>query len=217
MDVLDSAPNDHGTVPMWCTWMFEWMTSHPEQTMGVFRLDDLVQQFGSSFEKLQTDQGRVQYALPKIKEALDLWMAGEPLTDIQPALGGRRADVAKSISARKFVVRLLPALAHIFDAPSRIIRQDRDEDDLDDRAPTVFRLGRCVRHGFSSVEMYALHEHVQSLPLPPPSRREIHRHFAALGEHLLPASDVETWSELRERVADAWASRNAAGSDHAQR
>ena len=207
VDVLDAAPSPYDTVAEWRRWMLEWMSSHPEQTMRMFRSEDLAQQFGTPFTDLQDDEARVRYALPKLERALDLWMGGEPLTDIQPVLGGSRADVKKLVSARKFVIRVLPTLAHVFSALPRIINEQIDTgENFQDIAPTVFFLARCVRLGLSSIEMYALYEHVQPEPL---SRREIHRRFETMREHLAPPSDKERWSDLKIRVAKAW---NAAGS-----
>ena len=201
VDVLDSARPLRATVREWRTWMFQWMTTHAEQTARMLRPEDLERQFGSRYDHLTTERARVDYALPKLERALELWMAGEPLTVIQSVLHGTTADLRKSTSARKFVVRLLPTLAHIFAAPSLIIRRHWTDplSDPQDVAPALFALAHCVRNGFSSLEMYALYDQLpRSL-----HRREIHRRFRHLSPHLRPARGDETWTETRNRVTVA--------------
>lgn len=201
IDVLDAAPSFDDGVHVWRAWMFEWMSDHPGLTMRMFRPEDLGQQFGSAFTNLQGHREQVGYALPKMKEALELWMAGEPLTRIQPALSDTSAYRKKAISARRFVVRLVPALAHVFSSLSRIIEEEDEELDIQDVAPTVFYLDRCVRLGLSSLDMYALFEQLQPPPLP---RREIHRRFEAMRAYLTPAPGQEAWPDVKKRVTQAW-------------
>ena len=201
VDVRDSAPPLTATVPEWRTWMFQWMTTHADQTVRMLRPQDLEQQFGSKYKQLTTERERVRYALPKLQRALELWMAGEPLVAIEPSLHGAARDRSKSTSARKFVVRLLPALAHAFAAPSLIIRRHWTDATTDpqDVAPALFALAHCVRNGFPSLEMYALYDHLRRSP----HRREVHRRFRHISRNLRPARGVETWTETKERVAAA--------------
>ncbi len=202
VDVLDSAPGSGATIAAWVAWMFEWMATHPHHTMRLLRLEDLSHQFGSTFDKLTTDEARVIYALPKLADALARWMQGDPLTNIQSALPAIKSARLKSTAARKFVLRLLPSLAHLFVAPSLIIGRELVDDwsAAQDAAPGVFHLSQCVRRGFSSVEMYAVYEQVRPRS---PSRRKVHRTFAACEPHLPPASQFHTWSEISARVATA--------------
>ena len=153
VDVRGSAPL-RATIPEWRAWMFKWMITNADQTVRMLRPEDLERQFGSKYKRLNTNRARVDYALPKLESALGLWMAGEPLVVIEPSLHGAAADRRKSNSARKFVVRLLPTLAHAFAAPSLIIRRHWTDtmSDPQDVAPALFALAHCVRNGFSSLE-----------------------------------------------------------------
>ena len=201
VDVQNSAPSLNATIAEWREWMFQWMTIHPDQTVRMLRPQDLERQFGSTYKRLTTERARVDYALPKLERALELWMAGRPLVAIEPSLHGSTIDRKKSNSARKFVVRLLPTLAHAFAAPALIVRRHWTDpmSDPQDVAPALFALTHCVRNGFSSLEMYAFYDHLQrSL-----HRREIHRQFQRLGPHLRPGPDEETWTETKARVAAA--------------
>lgn len=201
VDVLDAAPR-HGTLTEWQNWMFSWMQERPEHAIRMFRAEDLGQQFGSSFNNIESDSARLQYALPRLNRALELWMAGEPLTVIQSVFGDTAKDVRKSLGARKFVVRLLPTLAHIFSALPRIISEHGEADEnLQDAAPGVVFLARCIRLGFSSLEMYALYEHLR---LDSPSRREVHRQFEALNPYLGSLPTEAAWPDLKKHVAKAY-------------
>ena len=201
VDLQDSAPPLAAAVPEWRTWMFDWMANHPEQTIRMLRTQDLEQQFGSAYRQHTTERERLAFALPILQRALILWMAGEPLTAIESSLHGTARNRSKSTSARKFVIRILPTLAHSLAAPSLIIRRHWPDPmtDAQDVAPALFALPHCVRIGLSSLEMYALYDHLQR----PPHRREVHRQFRHLTALLRPARGPETWTETKERVAAA--------------
>ena len=201
VDVLDSAPPPTATIAEWREWMFNWMAIHPDKTVRMLRPEDLERQFGSKYERLTTERARVDYALPKLERALELWMAGQPLVAIEPSLHGSANDRKKSSSARKFVVRILPTLAHAFAAPALIVRRHWTDSmsDPQDVAPTLFALTHCVRNGFLSLEMYAFYDHLQRYP----HRRELHREFQRLVPFLQAAPEDETWTETKARVAAA--------------
>lgn len=203
VDVLDSGPRD-GTLGDWCGWMFGWMHENPEQAIRMFRPDDIAQQFGAPFNRLDDDRARLEYALPKLRAALDLWMAGKPLTIIQHVFGKSGPDVRKAVGARKFVVRLLPTLAHIFSSLSAVLSEDKEaRDNLRQTMPSVFFLSGCALLGLSSLEMYALYERArQGLGSPP--RREIHRQFEAISPHIVPAKEEESWKDVKKRVGEAF-------------
>ena len=207
IDVLDSAPGADATTATWTTWMFDWMASHPHHTMRLLRPEDLADQFGPSFDKLSTDHARASYALPKLASALARWTQGRPLRHIQSALPAAPSARKKSTAARKFVLRVLPTLAHVFAAPSLIIGRELFDDwtTAEDAAPGAFHLSQCVRRGFSSLEMYAVYHQVRSRT---PSRRDVHRMFVACEPHLPPAPQLQTWAEVTARVATAMALAN---------
>lgn len=146
-----------------------------------------------------------------IERALELWMDGQPLTDIQSVFPVSVADRKKSLAARKFVLRLLPNLAHLCSSLARIVEMDSG-DDSPDVPPSVTTLGRCVRKGLSSVEMYALSEHFRSGSV---SRREVHRRFESIKGSLTPATINESWAEVKGRVERAWVVGKAVDGDEA--
>ena len=201
-DLLDSAPPPGAHVMAWCAWMFDWLLSRPEHTLRLLRPEDLDQQFGLRFRRLETDRERILYVVPKLRNALDQWMNGEPLNIVQSVLAGAPRDLKKSTSARKFVVRLLPTLAHLFTAASMITARQSPElmTTTPDAAPTLLYANQCVRLGFSSLEMYAFYEQIRSRT---PSRREVHREFRDLDGYLSASAGIESWAEVKARVAAA--------------
>ncbi len=201
-DLLDSAPPPGAHVMAWCAWMFDWLLSRPEHTLRLLRPEDLDQQFGLRFRRLETDRERILYVVPKLRNALDQWMNGEPLNVVQLVLAGAPRDLKKSTSARKFVVRLLPTLAHLFTAASMITARQSPElmTTTPDAAPTLLYANQCVRLGFSSLEMYAFYEQIRSRT---PSRREVHREFRDLDGYLSASAGIESWAEVKARVAAA--------------
>ena len=202
VEFLGSSTPISGSIAELREWLFSWMRNNPDQTLRILRTEDLERQFGSKYQKLPTESARLHYALPKLKKALELWMSGKPLTSIESSLKGTNADRKKSSSARKFVIRLVPMIAHAFAAPALIFRRHWTDPNRDpqDVAPSLFALTHCVRNGFSSLEMYALYDNL----LRTPNRRQIHRHFERISPRIKPTTpNGETWLETKGRVAAA--------------
>ena len=201
-DVLTSPLGVDATVIAWRDWMLHWLNSHPDEMMRLIRIDDLTSLFGSKFSKLQTNRKRADYASPYLELALDLWMSGEPLKQIQAILPGSTRDRKKSTSARKFVLRLLPALAHVFGSPFMISRQQMktSADTSEEPCPALLQLNRCIRRGFSSVEMAAFYDLVRTHRL---SRREVHREFDRLQPYIPKPMNPESWAGVRDRIETA--------------
>ncbi|MDE2691450.1 MAG: DEAD/DEAH box helicase [Acidobacteriota bacterium] len=206
-DILESGPASSTPVMDWCEWLFDWLLRWPEHALRVLRPEDLERQFGSRFSRLATDGDRVGYAVPKLRNALGLWMKGEPLNVVQSVLGDTPRDLKRSTGARKFVVNILPTLAHLHFAASRIAAsQSSDGLTAPAEAPTLTYIGQCVRLGFSSLEMYVLYTLVRNRVS---SRRRVHREFSKLEASLPTPVGPETWAEVNARVAAARESANS--------
>ena len=206
-EILESGPASSAPVIDWCDWIFDWLLRCPEHGLRVLRPEDLERQFGSRFSGLATDADQVGYAVPKLRNALDLWMKGEPLNVVQTVLGGAPRDLKRSTSARKFVVNVLPTLAHLHFAASRIAAlQSPDQLTAPAEAPTLTYIGQCVRLGFSSLEMYVLYTLVRNRVS---SRRRVHREFSKLEASLPTPVGPETWAEVNARVAAARETANS--------
>jgi hypothetical protein len=190
------------TVEVLCDWMFEWLAAKPEHLARVIKPDSLEYLFGTDFKMLKDDAQRASFALPKLQAALKLWMNGKPLKSIQKALSNKIRDTKRSTSARKFVIRLIPDIAHLMGAPLQIL-QGHINEHADEKISPSTALGlanRCVRRGFSSADMAAFGTLMLSARW---SRREVHRNFASITPYLRPAGEHETLDELELRVEAA--------------
>ncbi len=187
------------TVEVLCDWMFEWLAAKPEHLARVIKPDSLEYLFGTDFKKLKDDAQRTSFALPKLQAALKLWMNGKPLKSIQMALSDKTRDTKRSTSARKFVIRLIPDIAHLMGAPLQILQGHINVHADEEISPST-ALGlanRCVRRGFSSAEMAAFGTQMLSARW---ARREVHRNFASITPYLRPAGEHETLDGLELRV-----------------
>ena len=183
-----------------CDWMFEWLAAKPEYLTRVIKSDSLEYLFGADYKKLQDDVARASHALPRLRAALKLWMNGEPLKAIQKAISDKTRDKKRSTGARKFVIRLIPDIAHLMGAPLHILQGHVNvHADVETSPSTALGLAnRCVRRGYSSAEMAAFGTLMLSAKW---SRREMHRNFAPIVPYIQPAGEHETLETLELRVA----------------
>jgi len=127
-------------------------------------------------------------------------MNGEPLKAIQKAISDKTRDKKRSTGARKFVIRLIPDIAHLMGAPLHILQGHVNvHADVETSPSTALGLAnRCVRRGYSSAEMAAFGTLMLSAKW---SRREMHRNFAPIVPYIQPAGEHETLETLELRVA----------------
>lgn len=205
-DVLKDMSNaivEHGfqsfkTVEELSDWMFEWLSSRPENMARVIKLENMEYLFGTDFKKLKDDTARASYALPKLKSALKMWMGGAPLNEIQKTLSDRTRDKKRGTSARKFVIRLVPDLAHLIGAPLQILQGHINVHSEEiEPSTTLTYANRCVRRGYANAEMAAFGALMKSARW---SRREVHRNFAGIVPYLKAATEGETVLAMEARV-----------------
>ncbi|MBS4153041.1 DEAD/DEAH box helicase [Cobetia sp. MC34] len=186
----------------WCSWIFNWLEQHPEYFARIFRLEDLEYQFGSSLRSCETDTERAIFAIPLLKRLLAEWMEGQPLNKMQESLPNAPREKKKSTGARKFVIRLIPTIAHFFGAPALLLSNSGQE--TANKTVTVSsslkRVGHCVRSGYSTLELSALGIIMSHSNL---SRREMHQLFEDIKLYISPGNDHETWEETISRVSHA--------------
>jgi hypothetical protein len=187
------------SVEVLCDWIFAWLAEKPEYLARVIKPDSLEYLFGTDFKKLKDDAARASYALPKLRAALKLWMNGEPLKLIQKALSDKTRDTKRSTGARKFVIRLIPDIAHLMGAPLQILQGHINvHADEEIRPSTALGLAnRCVRRGFSNAYMAAFGTLMWTARW---SRREVLRNFANITPYLQSADEHETLERLELRV-----------------
>ena len=184
-------------------WMFDWLLANPQFFARLVKSEGVEYLFGSDFKALKDDGERTAFAIPRLRAALAKWMDGAPLKDIQSELSTKTRDTKRSTSARKFVIRLVPDLAHIIGAPLQILQRhiNLERDEPHEPSPAVAYANRCVRRGYTNSEMASYATQMWSARW---SRREVHRKFAEIEPYLKTAADKETVEVLEARVDAAW-------------
>ena len=139
-------------------WMFDWLLEHPKSMARLLKPESIEYLFGSDFKALKDEPSRTKFAIPKLRAALAKWMNGATLQQIQTELSSKTRDLKRSTSARKFVIRLVPDLAHLMGAPLQLLQRhiNQDKDTPLDPKPALAFANQCVRRGYASAEMAAL-------------------------------------------------------------
>lgn len=201
-DVVDTGLKINSTVTEWCAWMFEWLQSHPDEMFRLLKVENIEYLLGREFKELDTNASRANFAIPKLQLALKKWMGGVALLDIQRVFSNKPRDVKRSTSARKFVIRVVPDLAHVLAVPQQVFLRlvNGVENKTVEASPGLAYLHHSIRRGFSSAEMAAYAVQIRSANL---ARRETHRRFKEISVHLKPAPEGETVSMLEARIETA--------------
>jgi len=201
-DALGEAPGGMAeTVSGVCEWMFAWMQANPAYLFRMIKASAFEELFGKTYAELASDDERVEYAIPKIQAALQQWMNGAPINEIQPTISPKEVAAKYSLDARKFVIRIVPDLAHVMGLPSRIMQMfapGESEPNMIEGAAPLLLAHICVRRGLRDAEMAALSTAVGALP-----RRATHRAFEEIRSHLAAPQSDETLEHLKDRVRAA--------------
>ena len=195
-------PSENASVTRWRLWIFEWLADNPEILEQVFRPGELGHLFGSPFKSIEDAKARAAYAIPYLKELTRLWMEGKPLCDLESALGVEPGKFKTCDGARKFALRIIPSLAHVFSLPSMLMKRSATEGDDKDVSisAALSQLRQCVKNGFDTHEKCALNHHLRNDHL---SRVELHEKFEQIRPYLAPDPGGETWESTLERVRAA--------------
>lgn len=201
-DALADVPSEMtATVGGICQWMFSWFQANPGHLFRIIKPSTFDDLFGKAYGDLPSDDEKAQYAVPKLKETLRLWMDGAPLNEIQTSISPKGAAAEFSPDARKFVIRMIPDLAHVMGLPSRIMQmftQGGSEPNTLEGAGPLLLAHVCVRRGLRDAEMAAFSMLGGALP-----RRAVHRAFEEIRLYVAEAESRETIEGLKERVRAA--------------
>lgn len=191
-----------GSVSKWRHWFFDWLADNPEFLEQIVRRDDLDSLFGSTLKKIEAEYERADYAIPRLKKLTRLWMKGRPLRELEIALGIDREKLKTCDGARKFVIRIIPSLAHASSLLARLKQHIKatDESDPGPIEPQLSHFAFCVRHGFDKHEKAALYVELHEERLP---RVMVHERFKVIRPHLVAGTPDETWEGALIRVRAA--------------
>jgi hypothetical protein len=201
-DALSNAPDDMvGTVAGICEWMFSWMEANPGHFFRMIKPSTVEDLFGKTYGDLASAEEKARFAVPKLEATLRQWMNGAPLNEIQPTISPKGAAAEFSPDARKFVIRMVPDLAHVMGLPSRIMQmftRGGSEPSTVEGAGALLLAHVCVRRGFPDAEMAAFSMLRGAL-----NRRAVHRAFEEIRPHVAEGESGETIEHLRERIRAA--------------
>lgn len=198
-DALADAHDDMAsTVAGICEWMFSWMGANPGHLFRMIKPSTFEDLFGKTYGDLASDEEKARYAVPKLEATLRQWMDGAPLKEIQQTISPNGASAEFSPDARKFVIRMIPDLAHVMGLPSRMMQiftPGGSEPNTVEGAGPLLLAHVCVRRGLRDAEMAAFSMSGGVLP-----RRATHRAFDEVRPHVAAAESGETLENLKERV-----------------
>lgn len=201
-DVVNTGLDANKNIIDWCKWIFDWLQQHPDDMFRLLKIDNIEYLLGTEFKRLGTNAERASFSLPLLQAALGKWMSGASLMDIQAVLSNKARDIKRSTSARKFVIRIVPDLAHVLAAPHQIFLRlvNAEKDEPGEPSPGLAYINHCIRRGYNSAEMAAYALQMRSAKW---ARRETHRRYADVSPHLKPAPAEETLAMLEARVEAA--------------
>lgn len=197
-----SSPGRKATVPMWRKWFFRWLSDNPDLLEQIFRPETLAELFGrKKYTSLETVEEKSSLVLSVLAKLVWLWMRGEPLRELELALGTAPDKLKTCDGARRFVLRVVPEFTFLFGLPALLHeRAQVRKEEPEPMGAAQSQLGRCVRHGFNFHEKAALHQIMRKARFP---RRQLHRQYTQVKGFLAPRIPGETWEEALLRVERA--------------
>lgn len=196
---IETAPPLGRTTMDWFQWTSTWLTERPNLISQMTRRESLDGYMGGQFKSLDDDEERGRLAVDAVLGALKAWVSGDTLAEIQklkpPGQTQKHCE-----QARRFVLRVVPELAHFFSLPDLVRRYLALEDpsfDADEISSIELeKLGSCIREGYDTVEKLALAK-VRGKTA---SRVSVHRQWDEMDWWMDPKVPGETWQQLVERV-----------------
>jgi superfamily II DNA/RNA helicase len=201
-ELQSNSPGSNATVPMWRKWFFRWLSENPDLLEQIFRPETLAELFGrKKYTSIATIEEKSSFVLPVLAKLVWLWMRGEPLRQMELALGTDPTKLKTCDGARRFVLRVIPEFAFLFGLPALLHeRQQVGQEEYEPMGAAQSQLGRCVRYGFNFHEKAALHHVMRKARF---SRRQLHRQYTHVKSFLAPRTPFETWEEALHRVEQA--------------
>lgn len=188
-----------GDVNKWVGWGLSWLEENPTALAEVFRPVTIKSVFGDSYKEYAINTDCALALLAEIRQAIPLWIEGEPLNQLDRLLTGE--EPKKCETARDWALRLAPELAYFFGAVTQTYRRMYEvEFGASPDLPLAFSVhGRCVREGFDHPVKLALHQAMGAVV----PRVAVHRKWTDIEEHFDGVGDYEKWPDVVERVKKA--------------
>lgn len=179
--------------------LFDWIEAHPAWLMHLIRPNDIEGLFGKDYRAIEGDTAKAKIALPQIRPLLTAWMAGEPLCELERAIGTPEHRIKTCETARHFAVRLVPDLAFIAGLPARILAAKAIAAAEEAAVPTTLQtLSGVVRKGCASAEQLA-----NAVILKAESRPSARAEFTKIARFIAPGDPFESFEDVLTRVRNA--------------
>lgn len=214
-ELIDSLISDNftsfETVEQLVKWMLDWLVKHPHSMYRLLKPENFESLLGKDYKLLHDDAEKAKYAIPLISSGLFCWMKGQTLIEIQNVFPLKERDLKYAISARNFVIRMIPELAHLMNVPLHVLLRciNNGTTNSSEASPALNYVSLAVRKGLSSAEMVAYSVQNENKSL---SRRELHRGFLKLKPYLDNTNADEKWIELESRIKSAMLKQNTNGT-----
>jgi superfamily II DNA/RNA helicase len=206
--LVDVHLTDQRDIAYWVEWMLAWLSSDPKRLVAMIRPSGLDTLLGSHAHALSSDHERAVQVLPNLKSALQAWMQGGTLANIESLLGTPMARLGICKKARQFVLRIVPDLAFAFGMPFQVLRAKAGME-AENLLPGMglVALGACVREGYDSVDKLALRQVLKGGM----SRVATHAEFERIRPFVRIADSPEDLSMATERIREAHQKAGAEG------
>ena len=188
-----------GSTSHWIDWGLDWLEEDPARLSMVVRPSSVVSVFGSDVKGFESDPAKAVLAVQKIRKVTPLWIAGNPLNNIEQTITSKKSG--KCDSAREWALRFVPELAYFFGLTVQVhIRNRRAVDGNEPKVPLEFaKHGRCFREGLDHPDKLALRQVVGGL-MP---RVVAHNKYADLQEFLDKGPEYESLEDAKRRIRKA--------------
>ncbi|SLN64593.1 ski2-like helicase [Roseovarius albus] len=188
-------------IQMWSDLLFGWLSQDTAAFTASFRAENLNRLFGKKFEMTEDHEARRNFAVPKLQELTNLWIAGHPLKTLEGAFHGRANGLGKCMAARRFALRCIPDLSYAFSLPAKLLEyQQAKAEKPEEIPPVIANLSRCIRAGFNNLEVLALQQCLNQRAF---TRRQIYQQFEELLPHLKRSDPDEDYDIIMHRVETA--------------
>lgn len=186
----------HDTVVDWIDRLFSALDKCPTFITSVVKATSLARLFKKDFDSVDVTDDSRRHAIETLRAALDCWINGDPLCEIDELFHDGIAAVQQCTKARDFALRVVRDLSYLAGLPRLLSRHQEGS------STNVVRdtLDRCVRGGFSSPEQLALKELGTNDRY---SRREVHAQYYGCQAMIELRSEDDSWDTLKSRVRSA--------------
>jgi hypothetical protein len=178
----------------WVSWLMQWLQRNSEALADTIREGSLESFFGGSYRALRDDTERTAFAIPRLEELTQRWIAGVSLAELESIAG---EDDERCKTAREFVLRVVPEIAYAAGLIALVWRAHFADEYIMPVSLEV--LSSCIKNGLGSPELLAVKLNLRGLH----SRRGLIAVKSAISPYLRDGEDIETFGEVQERVVDA--------------